>query len=63
MIDGKIIIRLLSDRLQYELVGNDGAVYKTLHRHDAGDAIDALKVQSHRGTANLTLKIFEMSSI
>jgi fructan beta-fructosidase len=63
MIDGRITIRLLVDRLQYELVGNDGAVYKTLHRHDAGDAIDALKVQSQRGTTNLALKIFEMNSI
>jgi hypothetical protein len=45
------------------LVGNDGAVYKTLHRNDAGEVIEAFKVQSEGGTANLTLKIFEMSSI
>ena len=63
MIDGKITIRILIDRLQYELVGNDGAVYKTLHRSDAGEAIDPFKVQSQGGTANLTLKIFEMNSI
>jgi sucrose-6-phosphate hydrolase SacC (GH32 family) len=63
MIDGRITIRLLVDRLQYELIGNDGAVYKTLRRTDAGEAIDALKVQNQGGTANLTLKIFEMDSI
>jgi fructan beta-fructosidase len=63
MIDGRITIRLLIDRLQYELVGNDGAVYKTLHRNDAGEAIDPFEVQSQGGTANLTLKIFEMNSI
>jgi len=63
MIDGRITIRLLIDRLQYELVGNDGAVYKTLHRNGAGEAIDAFKVQSQGGATNLTLKIFEMDSI
>ena len=63
MIDRKITIRLLIDRLQYESVGNDGTVYKTLHRNDAGEVIEAFKVQSEGGTANLTLKIFEMSSI
>ena len=63
MIDGKIRIRLLIDRLQYELVGNDGAVYKTLHRNDAGEAVDAFKVKCQGGAATLTLKIFEMDSI
>jgi len=63
MIDGRITIRLLIDRLQYELVGNDGAVYKTLRRNDAGEAIDTFEVQSQGGSAKLTFKIFQMDSI
>ncbi len=49
LVDGKYSVRIIVDTSMYEIVGNHGAVYKTVPRKDAGKPIKSITSRSVGG--------------
>jgi fructan beta-fructosidase len=64
LTDKAFAVRVVVDRPMYEVVGNNGAVYKTAARKDGGKPIDAVIVTAVGGTATVkALTVYPMKSI
>jgi fructan beta-fructosidase len=64
LTDKKLAVRVVVDRPMYEVIGNGGAVYKTMPRKDGGKSIETVTVSAVGGTATLkTLTVYPMKSI
>jgi fructan beta-fructosidase len=64
LVDGKYSVRIIVDTSLYEIVGNDGAVYKTVARKDAGKPIKSISTRSVGGSSELISFIpYPMKSI
>jgi len=62
--NGKVRIRLLVDRPMYELVGGDGACYKTSARRDMGQSIGKISLTAEGGSLVVeSFDVHEMTSI
>ncbi len=57
-------VRVVVDRPMYEVIGGEGAVYKTAQRNDGGKPIDAVVVTAVGGTATVNaLTVYPLNSI
>jgi fructan beta-fructosidase len=63
MIDGKVHIRVVTDRPMYELIGNRGAIYKTAKRKAGGHDIPVVDLHAVGGSAKASLTVHPMRSI
>lgn len=64
LTDGAFTVRVVVDRPLYEVVGGNGAVYKTAARKDGGKPIGAVEVSAAGGTATVkSLTVYPMRSI
>jgi hypothetical protein len=60
----RVTFRVLVDRPMYELVGGDGACYKTSARRDMGQPIDNISLTAEGGSLVVeSLGVHEMKSI
>ena len=63
MTDGKVTIRVLVDRPMYEVVGGDGACFKTSGRGDMGRPLGAISISAQGGSLTIeSFKTYEMDS-
>lgn len=63
MRDGKVTFRLLVDRPMYELIGGDGACYKTAARRDMGKPLGTISLTAEGGALTVeSLQAYEMNS-
>ncbi len=61
---GKVTFRVLVDRPMYEVVGDEGACFKTSSRRDMGRPIDTISLTSEGGTLLVeSMKVHRMTSI
>ncbi len=64
LADKRFAVRVVVDRPLYEVVGGNGAVYKTAARKDGGKPIGAVTVSAAGGTAAVkALTVYPMKSI
>jgi sucrose-6-phosphate hydrolase SacC (GH32 family) len=64
MKDGKVAFRVLVDRPMYELVGGNGACYKTSARRDMGQPIGKISLTAEGGSLVIeSFDVHEMKSI
>ena len=63
MKDGKVTFRVLVDRPMYEVVGGEGACYKTAGRRDPGKALGKITLTAEGGDMTVvSFKAYEMKS-
>ena len=63
MKDGKVTFRVLVDRPMYELVGGDGACYKTSGRRDMGKPLGTISLTAEGGSLTVeSFKVYTMKS-
>jgi fructan beta-fructosidase len=63
MTDGKVTIRVLVDRPMCEVVGGDGACFKTSGRGDMGRPLGAISISAQGGSLTIeSFKTYEMDS-
>jgi fructan beta-fructosidase len=63
MRDGKVTLRVLVDRPMYELIGGDGACYKTIGRKDMGNSLGTISLTVEGGSATVeSFIIYAMES-
>ncbi|MEO2089410.1 MAG: hypothetical protein ABGY75_07925, partial [Gemmataceae bacterium] len=64
LTDKRFAVRVVVDRPLYEVVGGNGAVYKTAARKDGGKPVGAVTVSAAGGTAAVkALTVYPMKSI
>lgn len=64
LADKKFSVRVVVDRPLYEVVGGNGAVYKTAPRKDGGKPIDGVTISAVGGAARVaSLSVYPMRSI
>jgi len=62
--DGTVTFRVLIDRPMYEIVGGDGACYKTSARNDQGEALGRISLSAEGGAVTVkSLTAYPMRSI
>jgi len=63
MRDGKVTFRVLVDRPMYELIGGDGACFKTVARRDMGKPLGTISLTAEGGALTVeSLQAYEMNS-
>jgi hypothetical protein len=64
MVDGSVSFRVLVDRPMYELIGGDGACYKTSGRRDMGQPLNELTITAEGGAMQIDqLRVYRMKPI
>lgn len=64
LTDKAFTVRVVVDRPMYEVIGNNGAVYKTAPRKDGGKEIDKVEFTTTGGTATVkAVTVYPMKSI
>lgn len=64
LVDGKCTVRIVVDRPMYEIIGNNGAVYKTCPRKDAGNPIKTIGLRGVGGKSEIiSFASYPMQSI
>ncbi len=64
LVDGAFTVRVVVDRPLYEVIGGNGAVYKTAARKDGGRPIESVRIAAIGGTATVkAATVYPMKSI
>ncbi len=64
LVDGAFAVRVVVDRPLYEVIGGNGAIYKTAARKDGGRPIESVRIAAVGGTAKLkAATVYPMKSI